>query len=96
MLTTDLLIAFSVILAIRIVAEKSIVKCILYSAVLSALVGIAFYTLNAPDLAITQISVNAVLLTLLFAYTLSKYGEYYERKSKKEMSKEAKGYGKKQ
>jgi len=92
---TNLLIAFSVILALRIAIEDSIVKCILYSAVLSALVGVAFYTLNAPDLAITQISVNAVLLTLLFAYTLSKCGEYYEKGREKEKSKEAKDYGKK-
>ncbi len=72
---TEIIVGLVLLLAFRISLEKSVIKCILYSAVLSVLVGVAFYTLKAPDLAITQISVNAVLLTLLFAYTVSKYEE---------------------
>ncbi len=73
-----LLLTICIILSVRVLMLKDMLKAAIVLGVMNFVVALYFYLVNAPDLAITQASVNAAASTAIFVYAIKRSGERYE------------------
>ncbi len=66
----ELLVIFCITMTIIIFLSNDLIKAAIYLAVLNTGVALIFYFMRAPDLAVTQVSVNAALATIIFIYAI--------------------------
>ena len=69
----ELLTLVCVGLSLAILLAKDSVHAVILLAALNLFVALIFYLARAPDLAVTQASVNAALATMIFVYAIRRY-----------------------
>ncbi len=73
-----IILAICIILVAFLQRTADLLKAAVILAIMNVFVGLYFYLMSAPDLAITQLAVNAGISTALFVYVIKKCGERYE------------------
>ncbi len=73
-----IMLAICIVLVAFLQRTSDLLKAAVILAIINVFVGLYFYLLSAPDLAITQLAVNAGISTALFVYAIKKCGERYE------------------
>jgi len=69
----EVLTLICVSLSLAVLMAKNLIHAVILLAALNLFVALIFYLARAPDLAITQASVNAALATLIFVYAIRRY-----------------------
>lgn len=72
------LLLLCIAISLKILALKDMLKAAVLLGVMNLIVALYFYAVNAPDLAVTQASVNAAVATAIFVYAIRRSGERYE------------------
>ncbi|HEX6303322.1 MAG TPA: NADH-quinone oxidoreductase subunit J [Anaerolineales bacterium] len=70
-----LLILVAIAFALQAVRAKRLITSSIWLAGVSALLAILFYLMDAPQVAVIELSVGAGLVTVLFAFAISVAGE---------------------
>jgi len=82
-LNSIFLIAMVVVLiaaAIYAVYQKDLLYAVLATGVISLILSIFFYVLQAPDVALTEAAIGIALTTIVFIITLRNTSRYEEEK----------------
>jgi uncharacterized MnhB-related membrane protein len=61
-------------MSLKILLSRNLIFAVVYLAALNVFVALIFYSMRAPDLAVTQASVNAALVTIIFVYAIKRCG----------------------
>ena len=61
-----------VVFAVLAIHSKDLLYSVIYLAGSSLMLSLVYFTLRAPDIAITQAAVNAGLVTAIFIFTLNR------------------------
>lgn len=70
----EILILLCIVLSIKILLSQDLILAVIYLAALNLGIAFIFYLMRAPDLAVTQASINAALATIVFVYAIKRCG----------------------
>ena len=68
----EILILLCIVLSIKILLSQDLILAVIYLAALNLGIAFIFYLMRAPDLAVTQASINAALATIVFVYAIKR------------------------
>ncbi|MEM2878583.1 MAG: hydrogenase subunit MbhD domain-containing protein [Candidatus Hadarchaeales archaeon] len=71
-LLNSILLIFMLVLYVIAIESRNILHSVIVLAGASILLAVVFYTLQAPDIAITQAAVGAGVTTVLFVIAISR------------------------
>jgi len=90
-LNSFFLLAMVVVLiaaAIYAVYQKDLLYAVLATGVISLILSIFFYVLQAPDVALTEAAIGIALTTIVFIITLRNTSRYEEEKPKNKIDQD--------
>ncbi|RLI97668.1 MAG: hypothetical protein DRO99_02720 [Candidatus Aenigmatarchaeota archaeon] len=68
----ELLLVSALVASIVLLEMKDLLHAVILLAAVDAMIGLVFYMMGAPDIAITQFAVTAGISTLIFIVALGK------------------------